>query len=119
MSFNIFQGLYNNEDAPKELKYIKNQVSLNTLSLDIKYDYYPYYIKIKQLDNPYDDELSIATNNYEKKFDTFIYDEKNLQIKWDIDFNKAVVGSHEYPDIKKVYEELVKFMDEKIVLKKI
>lgn len=81
MSFNIFQGLYNNEDAPKELKYIKNQVSLNNLSLDIKYDYYPYYIKIKQLDNPYDDELSIATNNYEKKYDTFIYDEKNLYKK--------------------------------------
>lgn len=46
-------------------------------------------------------------------------DAKKIQVKWSLDYNKAYVDSKEYQDIKIVFEELVKFMGEKIVLKKI
>lgn len=46
-------------------------------------------------------------------------DTKKIQVKWSLDYNKAYVDSKEYQDIKIVFEELVKFMGEKIVLKKI
>lgn len=44
---------------------------------------------------------------------------KRIQIRVNLEFNKALVEAHEYADIKQVFEEMVKFCDEKIVLKKI
>lgn len=46
-------------------------------------------------------------------------DDKRIQVKWNLDYNTAYADANEYQDIKAVFEELVKFMDEKIVLKKI
>lgn len=50
---------------------------------------------------------------------SFTHDSKRILFKWNIDYNKAVVDSNEYLNIKRAYEEMVKFMDEKVVLKKI
>ncbi|WP_177761088.1 DUF3857 domain-containing protein [Flavobacterium sp. I3-2] len=49
----------------------------------------------------------------------FTHDSKRILFKWNIEFNKAIVDPEEYLNIKKVFEEMVKFMDEKVVLKKI
>lgn len=45
--------------------------------------------------------------------------EKRIQIRVNLEYNKAFVEAHEYGEIKQVFEEMVKFCDEKIVLKKI
>lgn len=50
---------------------------------------------------------------------SFTNDSKRILFKMNINYNKAVVDSNEYTNIKKAFEELVKFMDEKVVLKKI
>ena len=42
-----------------------------------------------------------------------------VQVKLNLEYTKAFVEAHEYADIKQVFEEMVKFCDEKIVLKKI
>lgn len=42
-----------------------------------------------------------------------------IQVKLNLEYTKAFVEAHEYQDIKQVFEEMVKFCDEKIVLKKI
>lgn len=47
------------------------------------------------------------------------YDDKKIQIRWNLDYNTVYVDAGEYQDIKTVFEELTKFMNEKIVLKKI
>lgn len=46
------------------------------------------------------------------------YDEKRVRIKWNLDYNTAYADAKDYIDIKALLEELIKFMDEKIVLKK-
>lgn len=47
------------------------------------------------------------------------YDDKRIRIKWNVDYNKTTAAVSEYQDIKGVLEELTKFTNEKIVLKKI
>ena len=45
-------------------------------------------------------------------------DDKIIRVRFNIDYNKAFVEAKEYVDIKSVFEQIVKFSDEKIVLKK-
>lgn len=48
-----------------------------------------------------------------------INDAKKIQIRWSVNYNSVFVESDEYQDVKFIFEEMIKFMDEKIVLKKI
>lgn len=67
---------------------------------------------------PQNKKIESASNAVSAKW-IINQDAKKIQIKWSLDYNKAYVDSKEYQDIKIVFEELVKFMGEKIVLKKI
>lgn len=46
-------------------------------------------------------------------------DEKQIKIRFNLDYNIAFIDSKEYNDIKKIFDEIIKFKDERIVLKKI
>lgn len=48
-----------------------------------------------------------------------IKDEKQIKVKFNLDYNIAFIESKEYYDIKKIFDEVIKFKDERIVLKKI
>ena len=67
---------------------------------------------------PQNKKIESGTNAVSTKW-IINQDAKKVQVKWSLDYNKAYVDSKEYRDIKIVFEELVKFMGEKIVLKKI
>lgn len=67
---------------------------------------------------PQNKKIESGTNAVSAKW-IINQDAKKVQVKWSLDYNKAYVDSKEYRDIKIVFEELVKFMGEKIVLKKI
>lgn len=45
-------------------------------------------------------------------------DDKVVRVRFTLNYNNAYVEAKEYVDIKKIFEEIVKFSDEKIVLKK-
>lgn len=67
---------------------------------------------------PQNKKISTATGSVSAKW-VVNQDAKRVQIKWNLDYNAAYVDPKEYQDIKIVFEELVKFMGEKVVLKKI
>ena len=46
-------------------------------------------------------------------------DEKQIKVRFNLDYNIAFIDSKEYHDIKKIFDEVIKFKDERIVLKKI
>jgi len=48
-----------------------------------------------------------------------IKDENQIKVKFNLDYNIAFIDSKEYQDIKKIFDEVIKFKDERIVLKKI
>jgi len=48
-----------------------------------------------------------------------VQDKSQIKIRFNLDYNVAIVNSKEYTDIKKIFEEVVKFSNEKIVLKKV
>src|SRR5690554_568524 len=66
---------------------------------------------------PESKKVTTGTNSVAAQW-SVSYDEKQIRVRWNLSQNKAYVNAGEYMDIKAVYEELVKFMDEKIVLKR-
>lgn len=66
---------------------------------------------------PESKKISTGTNSVAVQW-TIDYDENQIRVRWRLSQNKAYVDAGEYPDIKVVYEELIKFMDEKVVLKR-
>lgn len=50
---------------------------------------------------------------------SFVNDSKRILFKLNVNYNKAMIDSNEYDNIKRAFEELIKFMDEKVVLKKV
>jgi len=67
---------------------------------------------------PKSQKIDLASGLVSAKW-TFIKDEKKFQVRWSVNYNSAYIDAKEYLDIKQFFEELIKFMDEKIVLKKI
>lgn len=61
----------------------------------------------------------IAGNNTVILKTVFSSNDKMVQLRFNFEYTKAFVDANEYVDIKQAFEELVKFCDEKIVLKKI
>lgn len=46
-------------------------------------------------------------------------DDKKVLVRWNITFNKAYISGNEYQNIKMIFNELINFMDERIVFRKI
>lgn len=66
---------------------------------------------------PESKKISTGTNSVMAQW-MIDYDENQVRVRWRLSQNKAYADAGEYPDIKVVYEELIKFMDEKVVLKR-
>ncbi len=66
---------------------------------------------------PESKKISTGTGSVSAQW-VITYDEQQIRVRWSLSQNNAHVDAREYPDVKTVYEELVKFMDQKIVLKR-
>lgn len=62
-------------------------------------------------------KISTGTNSVSAQW-IISHDEQQIRVRWSLSQNNAIVDAGEYSDVKTVYEELVKFMDQKIVLKR-
>ncbi len=108
--FGIQKNPFREEERNYPLDFIYPQANAYTITYDIpegyEIDFLPTSKKFVTGTN------SIAVSWY------VIKDEKQIKIRYNLDYNMAFIDSKEYNDIKKIFDEIIKFKDERIVLKK-
>lgn len=109
--FGIQKNPFKEEERNYPIDFIYPQTNACTITYEIpegyEVDFLPTSKKFVTRSN------SISASWYVTK------DEKQIKIRYNLDYNIAFIDSKEYHDIKKIFDEIIKFKDEKIVLKKI
>lgn len=109
--FGVQENPFKEEERNYPIDFIYPQTNAYTVTYEIpegyEVDFLPASKKFVTGSN------SIAASWYVTK------DEKQIKVKFNLDYNIAFIDSKEYHDIKKIFDEVIKFKDERIVLKKI
>lgn len=109
--FGVQENPFKEEERNYPIDFIYPQTNAYTITYEIpegyEVDFIPTSRKVGTGSN------SIAASWYVTK------DEKQIKVKFHLDYNIAFIDSKEYHDIKKIFDEVIKFKDERIVLKKI
>jgi len=109
--FGVQENPFKEEERNYPIDFIYPQTNAYTVTYEIpegyEVDFLPASKKVVTGSN------SIAASWY------VIKDEKQIKVKFNLDYNIAFIDSKEYHDIKKIFDEVIKFKDERIVLKKI
>ena len=109
--FGVQENPFKEEERNYPIDFIYPQTNAYTITYEIpegyEVDFTPTSKKFLTGSN------SIAASWYVTK------DEKQIKVKFNLDYNIAFIDSKEYHDIKKIFDEVIKFKDERIVLKKI
>lgn len=109
--FDISSNIFRQEDRNYPIDFLYPNKNSFLITYNIPDGY-----KLESL--PENKKMVLKSNVFGVSWN-FSYDSKRILFKWNIDYNKAEVDPDEYLNIKKTYEEMLKFLDEKIVLKKI
>jgi len=109
--FGVQENPFKEEERNYPIDFIYPQTNAYTITYEIpegyEVDFIPTGRKVVTGSN------SISASWYVTK------DEKQIKVKFNLDYNIAFIDSKEYHDIKKIFDEVIKFKDERIVLKKI
>lgn len=109
--FGVQENPFKEEERNYPIDFIYPQTNAYTVTYEIpegyEVDFLPAIKKFVTGSN------SISASWY------VIKDEKQIKVKFNLDYNIAFIESKEYYDIKKIFDEVIKFKDERIVLKKI
>lgn len=109
--FGVQENPFKEEERNYPIDFIYPQTNAYTVTYEIpegyEVDFLPASKKVVTGSN------SISASWY------VIKDEKQIKVKFNLDYNIAFIDSKEYHDIKKIFDEVIKFKDERIVLKKI
>lgn len=109
--FGVQKNPFKEEERNYPIDFIYPQTNAYTVTYEIpegyEVDFLPASRKVVTGSN------SISASWY------VIKDEKQIKVKFNLDYNIAFIDSKEYHDIKKIFDEVIKFKDERIVLKKI
>lgn len=109
--FGVQENPFKDEDRNYPIDFIYPQTNAYTVTYEIPEGYVVDFL-------PKSKKFLTGLNSIVASW-ILTQDEKQIKVKFNLDYNIAFIDSKEYHDIKRIFEEVIKFKDERIVLKKI